>query len=155
MNKIILMGRLTKDPEIRYTNANNTPVTSFTLAVNRRFNKPGEERQADFLPVIAWGKLAEFASKYFFKGMQISLVGRIQTRNWTDNEGKKRYVTEVVAEELFFADSKKENPNRDTSNNYNSQTPTTTQAPTTTQTPKDNSEEGFFPVDDGDDELPF
>lgn len=107
MNKVILMGRLTKDVEIRYTQTNNTAVASFNLAVNRRFVKEGEERQSDFLNIVAWGKLGEFCSKYFKKGQQVGIIGRLQTRNWEDEQGQKHYVTEVVAEEAYFADSKK------------------------------------------------
>ena len=108
MNKVILMGRLTRDPEVRYTQTNNTLVSSFSIAVNRRFNRPGEERQADFINVVAWSKLGEFCSKYFKKGQQVGVIGRIQTRNWEDEQGQKRYVTEVVAEEAYFADSKRD-----------------------------------------------
>lgn len=114
MNKAILMGRLTKDPETRYTQSTNTQVTSFTLAVNRRFAKEGEERQADFINIVAWGKTAEFCSKYFKKGRQVGVIGRIQTRTWEDENNVKRYVTEVVAEEVYFADSKKEDSNTTT-----------------------------------------
>lgn len=113
MNKIILMGRLTRDPETRYTQTNNTLVASFTLAVNRRFARQGEERQADFIPVVAWSKLGEFCSKYFKKGQQVGVIGRIQTRNWEDENNVKHYITEVVAEEAYFADSKRDG---DTSN---------------------------------------
>lgn len=108
MNKVILMGRLTRDPEVRYTQTNNTLVASFSLAVNRRFVRQGEERQADFINIIAWSKLGEFCSKYFKKGQQVSIIGRIQTRTWDDDQGVKHYVTEVVAEEAYFADSKRE-----------------------------------------------
>ena len=108
MNKVILMGRLTKDPEVRYTQTNNTLVASFSLAVNRRFVRQGEERQADFINVVAWSKTGEFCSKYFKKGQQVAVIGRLQTRNWEDDKGQKQYVTEVVAEEVYFADSKKE-----------------------------------------------
>ena len=108
MNKVILMGRLTKDPEIRYTQTSNTMVASFNLAVNRRFVKEGQERQADFISIVAWGKTAEFISKYFKKGQQVGIIGRIETRNYDDAQGQKRYVTEVIAEEVYFADSKKE-----------------------------------------------
>ena len=107
MNKIILLGRLSKDVEVRYTQANNTMVASFTLAVNRRFKQEGQP-EADFINIVAWSKLAEFCSKYFKKGQQVSIVGRLQTRTWEDEQGQKRYVTEVVAEEVYFADSKKE-----------------------------------------------
>ena len=108
MNKVILMGRLTRDPEVRYTSTNNTLVASFPLAVNRRFAKQGEERQADFINITAWDKTGEFCSKYFKKGQQVAVIGRIQTRNYDDKDGKKVYVTEVVAEEAYFADSKRE-----------------------------------------------
>jgi single-strand DNA-binding protein len=102
MNKVILIGRLTKDPEIRYTQ-NNTPVCNFTLAVDRRFSK---DKQADFINCQAWQKTAEFISKYFQKGSMIAVVGRIQTRTWEDNEGKKRYITEVIVDEAYFTGSK-------------------------------------------------
>ena len=108
MNKVILMGRLTRDPEVRYTQTNNTMVATFSLAVNRRFVRQGEERQADFINIVAWGKTAEFCSKYFRKGQQVGVIGRIQTRTWDDDQGQKHYVTEVVAEEAYFADSKRE-----------------------------------------------
>lgn len=107
MNKVSLIGRLTKGVEVRYTQS-NIPVASFTLAVNRRFSKEGEQ-QADFISIIAWNKTAEFCSKYFKKGQQVGIVGRIQTRNYEDSNGQKKYVTEVVAEEVYFAgDSKTE-----------------------------------------------
>ena len=109
MNKVILMGRLTKDPEVRYTQTNNTLVASFTLAVNRRFVKPNEERQADFINVVAWSKIGEFCSKYFEKGQQVGIIGRIQNRSWDDDQGQKHYITEIIAEEAYFADSKKDN----------------------------------------------
>lgn len=108
MNKVILMGRLTRDPEVRYTTSNNTLVATFSIAVNRRFARQGEERQADFLNIVAWDKTGEFCSKYFKKGMQVGVIGRLQTRNYDDKDGKKVYVTEVVAEETYFADSKRE-----------------------------------------------
>ena len=108
MNKVVLMGRLTKDPDVRYTTTNNTLVASFSLAVNRRFSRQGEERQADFINIVAWDKTGEFCSKYFKKGMQVGVIGRIQTRNYDDKDGKRVYVTEVVAEETYFADSKRE-----------------------------------------------
>lgn len=107
MNKVELIGRLTKDIDVRYTQSSNTLVANFSLAVNRRFVKHGEERQADFINIIAWGKTGEFCSKYFKKGQQVAIVGRIQTRNWEDDKGQKHYVTEVVAEEVYFAGDKK------------------------------------------------
>ena len=108
MNKVILLGRLTRDPEVRYTQTNNTLVASFSLAVNRRFVRQGEERQADFINIVAWSKLGEFCSKYFKKGQQVSVVGRLQTRTWDDEQGQKHYITEVVAEEAYFADSRRD-----------------------------------------------
>ncbi len=111
MNKVILMGRLTKDPEVRYTQTNNTLVASFSLAVNRRFARQGEERQADFINIVAWSKTGEFCSKYFKKGQQVGVIGRIQTRTWDDDQGQKHYVTEVVAEEAYFADSRRDGEN--------------------------------------------
>lgn len=135
MNKVILLGRLTKDPEVRYTQTNNTLVAQFTLAVNRRFVKQGEERQADFINIVAWGKTGEFCSKYFAKGQQVGIIGRLQTRNWDDEQGQKHYVTEVIAEESYFAETKRdENGTSETQNTV-------------------NSEE--FQVIDGDDDLPF
>ena len=107
MNKVILMGRLTRDPEVRYTQTSNTLVASFSLAVNRRFVRQGEERQADFFNVVAWGKQGEFCSKYFKKGQQVGVIGRLQTRTWDDDKGR-HYITEVVAEETYFADSKRD-----------------------------------------------
>lgn len=108
MNKVCLIGRLTKDPEVRYTQTNNTLVATFSLAINRKFVRENEERQADFINIVAWFKTGEFCSKYFHKGQQIGLTGRIQTRNWEDEQGKRCYATEVIAEEVFFADSKRE-----------------------------------------------
>ena len=108
MNKVILMGRLTRDPEVRYTQTNNTLVASFSLAVNRRFTREGDTQTADFINIVAWGKTGEFCSKYFKKGQQVAVIGRLQTRTWEDQQGQKRYVTEVIAEETYFADSKRE-----------------------------------------------
>ena len=118
MNKVILLGRLTKDPETRYTQSTNTQVTSFTLAVNRRFAKQGEERQADFINCVAWNKTAEFVSKYFRKGQQVGVIGRIQTRNYDDDKGIKHYVTEVIVEETYFAGDKKEETQSNTANDF-------------------------------------
>jgi len=107
MNKVILMGRLTRDPEVRYTQTSNTLVASFSLAVNRRFVRQGEERQADFFNIVAWGKQGEFCSKYFKKGQQVGVIGRLQTRTWDDDKGR-HYITEIVAEEVYFADSRRD-----------------------------------------------
>ncbi len=118
MNKVILMGRLTKDPEVRYTQTSNTLVASFSLAVNRRFVKQGEERQADFINIVAWGKQGEFCSKYFKKGQQVGVIGRIQTRNWDDDKGQKHYVTEVIAEEAYFAEGRRNDTASDGTSNF-------------------------------------
>lgn len=104
MNKIVLLGRLTKDVELRYTTS-NTPVGTFTLAVNRR-TKVENQPDADFFNIVAWNKTAEFCSKYFKKGQQIALTGRLQTRSYDDKDGKKVFITEIIAEEVYFADSK-------------------------------------------------
>lgn len=111
MNKVILIGRLTKDVELRYTQTNNTAVASFSLAVNRKFVKPGEERQTDFFNIVAWNKLAENISKYLFKGNQVAISGRLETRSWDDPNGQKHYVTEVIAEEIDFIGSKNKQNN--------------------------------------------
>ncbi|MCI9245664.1 MAG: single-stranded DNA-binding protein [Clostridia bacterium] len=107
MNKIILLGRLTKAPEIRFTQSNNNKVALFTLAVNRKYVKQGEERQADFFNIVAYSRLAELAEKYLHQGLQICISGRLQNRNYEDKNGVTRYVTEVIAEEVYFADSQK------------------------------------------------
>ena len=102
MNKAILIGRLTKDPEIRYTAGNNTAVCQFTVAVDRRF-KSENQPTADFIPIVAWRQTAEFVSKYFTKGSRIAIVGQIQTRSWDDAEGKKHYVTGSLPTKLSSA----------------------------------------------------
>ena len=106
LNKAILMGRLSADPELRQT-PNNKSVCSFTIAINRGFAKQGEEQQTDWIDIVAWGKTAEFVSKYFTKGQLIAVAGRIQTRSYEDKQGNKRKAVEVVAEEVHFAEPKK------------------------------------------------
>ena len=109
MNKVILLGRLTKDVDVKYTQTTNIMIANFSLAVNRRFVKEGEERQADFFNVTAFGKTAEFIQKYMnTKGQQIAVIGRLQNRSWEDDQGQKHYATDVIAEEVYFADSKKQ-----------------------------------------------
>ena len=107
MNKVILMGRLTKDVEIRQT-PNNLSVARFTIAVNRRFKNANGEYDVDFINCIAWRKTGEFISRYFQKGSMIAVVGSIQTRSWDGNDGKKQYATEVVVDEAYFTGSKVE-----------------------------------------------
>ncbi len=138
LNKAILMGRLTADPELRKT-ANDTSVTTFTLAVNRNFSRNGEQAQTDFIDIVAWRSTAEFAAKWFTKGMQVAVSGRIQVRNWEDKQGQKRKNVEVVADEVFFADSK-----RDGAARQNSAEPFEL----------DNSG-ASFPMPEDDSDLPF
>ena len=102
MNKVELVGRLTRDPEVRYTQTNNTLVATFSLAIRRRFVREGDTQTADFINCVAWSKTGEFVSKYFKKGQMMEVVGRIQTRSYDDSNGQKRYVTEVIAEEVGF-----------------------------------------------------
>ena len=147
MNKVILMGRLARDPEVRYTQGNEPfAVARYTLAVNRRFKRQGEQ-DADFIGCVAFGKAGEFAEKYFKKGQMISIVGRIQVRSWDDNEGKKRWSTDVVVEEQYFAESKAASSDNGGGNyqrgNGNTRKP-------------EVDESGFMNIPDGiDEELPF
>lgn len=104
MNKVILSGRLVRDPELRYTQTGKA-VANFTLAVNRRFSH-NQEQTADFIPIVVWDKLAEVCSKHLFKGSQVLIEGRMQVRNYEAQDGSKRYVTEVIAQELEFMGSK-------------------------------------------------
>lgn len=139
MNKVILMGRLTRDPEVRYSQgAEPKAIARYSLAVNRRFKRQGEQ-DADFIPCVAFGKQGEFAGKYLSKGRLIAVSGRLQVRNWDDNNGNKRTTIEVVVEEQYFAESKK-------SNAENGQ-----------KRENDGIGEGFYPIDDDvkDDDLPF
>ena len=144
---MILVGRLTKDPELRST-ASGIPVCSFTVACDRRYQKQGEERQADFINCIVWQKSAESIAQYFKKGHRIALEGSIQTRSWTDNEGKTRYSTEVMVEQWEFAQSKSEG------GAVGQAVPAAAHFPNSTPTePLDGDLDGFMPIED--DELPF
>lgn len=137
LNKAILMGRLTADPELRHT-PNDIAVTTFTLAVNRSFAKSGTQKQTDFIDIVAWRGTAEFVTRYFKKGSQVAVSGRIQTRVWEDQQGNKRKAFEIVADEVFFADSKKGD----------------SQPASTFSGSFSVPEDDFTPVGD-DDELPF
>jgi single-strand DNA-binding protein len=107
MNHIVIMGRMTRDPELRQT-PSGIPVASFTLAVDRSFTpRDGGERQTDFIDVVAWRNTAEFVSKYFIKGQMAAVVGRLQIRDWTDKDGNKRRSAEVMADNIYFTESKK------------------------------------------------
>lgn len=133
MNKVILMGRLTRSPEVRYSQSSEpVAVARYTLAVNRRFKRK-DEPEADFIPCVALGKSGEFAEKYFRKGQLVGVIGRLQVRSWEDKEGKKHWTTEVIIEEQHFAESKAAKENG--------------------QAPAD----GFYPIDETveDDDLPF
>jgi single-strand DNA-binding protein len=147
LNVVALNGRLTADPELRHTNS-DIPVTSFSLAVDRSYVKSGAERQADFIDIVCWRNTAEFASRYFKKGQLVAVEGSIQTRNYTDNQGNKRKAFEVVANNVHFAE-----PRRDSygggqpSSGYENQ-----QQPQATVSAGDN---GDFVEIDGDDDLPF
>lgn len=143
MNKVMLLGRLTKAPEIRYSQANEMKVALFTLAVNRKYVKSGEERKADFINIVAYSKLAEFAERYLKQGTQICVCGRLQTRNYEDKNGIKRYITEVIAEELYFADSLK----KEDCSILNLNKPVNSQENTDTNTNED--------IITSDDDLPF
>ena len=137
MNKVILMGRLTRDPEVRYSQGNEPmAVARYSLAVDRKFKREGEQ-EADFINCVAFGKLGEFAEKYLRKGMKIAVSGHIKNDSYTNKDGQRVYTTEVVAEEQEFAESKQSG-----------------EAPR--PTPSHNSGDGFMNIPDGiDEELPF
>ena len=107
LNRIVLMGRLTRDPELRKTQS-DTPVCSFSLAVDRDYKKDGEKKETDFIDIVAWRATAEFVSKFFTKGRMAVVEGRLQIRDWTDKEGNKRRSAEVVADNVYFGDSKRD-----------------------------------------------
>ncbi|MDP4177944.1 MAG: single-stranded DNA-binding protein [Bacillota bacterium] len=107
MNKVVLIGRLTKDPELKYTPGTGTAVATFTLAIDRRFSKDGQ-KEADFISIVAWSKTAELVANYMKKGSQVGVSGRIQSRTYDAKDGTKRYITEVVADEIQFLDSKRD-----------------------------------------------
>jgi single-strand DNA-binding protein len=133
LNKIALVGRLTKDPEMRYTANNQTPVAKFTVAVTRTFKKEGQP-EADFIPVVVWGKQAENCGRYITKGRLVAVSGRLQTRSWDDQDGKRHYATEVVADEVDFLDRGSDSKGQ--GNDFG------------------GNNDDFHPVD-GEDDLPF
>ena len=139
MNKVILMGRLTRDPEVRYSAGENAlAIARYTLAVDRRFRRDGEAT-ADFISCVSFGRAAEFVEKYFRQGLKITISGRIQTGSYTNRDGQKVYVTEVVVEEQEFAESK----NAGSSSGHTPQ-------------PAPESTDGFMNIPDGiEEELPF
>lgn len=111
MNRFQFLGRLTREPEVRVMQNSNNKVTSFTLAVNRKFTDSNGERKVDFFNLTAFGKLAEFFEKYYRKGQQVLVEGRIQTRSYEDKDGLKKYLTDFIVEQGYFADSRKDNNN--------------------------------------------
>jgi single-strand DNA-binding protein len=139
INNAVIMGRICEDLELR-TTASGTSVTSFTVAVDRRFQKQGEEKQTDFLTVVCWKSTADFVCRYFHKGSMIAVQGSIQTRNYEDKNGNKRTAVEIVADNVSFCGSKAENGTQETS-----YTPTFQSA----------SQGDFESIDDDDDSLPF
>lgn len=150
MNKVILMGRLARDPEVRYSNgAEPLAVARYSLAVSRRFKRQGEP-DADFINCVAFGKAGEFAEKFLKKGQMISVVGRIQVRSWDDQDGKKRWSTDVIAEEQYFAESK-------SSFEANRSSQPDNPKPQQSGSGDAASAEGFYPIDESieDDDLPF
>ncbi len=156
MNKVFLIGRLTRDPELRYTGS-NTAVASFTLAVNRTFTNQAGEREADFINIVVWRKQAENVKNYLSQGSQVAVDGRIQTRSYDDNNGQKRYVTEVVADNVEFLGSKGSNQN---SSNDMPQEPTPYdfgKEPESNGTNVDSNPFADFgsSIEISDDELPF
>lgn len=114
MNRVVLIGRLTKNPELKFTPGAGKAVTTFTLAVNRRYKKDGQQ-EADFIPIVVWGKIAENTANYVSKGSQVGVSGSIRTRSYEAKDGTRRYVTEIVADEVQFLDSKNKlsNENKD------------------------------------------
>ena len=112
LNKVVVMGRLTKEPEMRYAGSNNTPVVSFSLACERDYKGSDGEKQTDFFECVAWRGTAEFISKYFSKGRMMVADGRLQYRKWEDKDGNKRSTVEVLVENAYFGDSKKETAER-------------------------------------------
>ena len=155
MNKVFLIGRLTRDPELRYTGS-NVPVASFSLAVNRNFTNQSGEREADFINIVVWRKQAENVKNYLSQGSQVAIDGRIQTRSYDDKDGNKRYFTEVIADNVEFLGSKASNNNSSSDN----QGPTPydfDKAPDTKGTDVDNNPFADFgsSIEISDDELPF
>ncbi len=158
MNKVFLIGRLTRDPELRYTST-NLPVATFSLAVNRNFTNQSGEREADFINIVVWRKQAENVKNYLTQGSQVAIDGRIQTRTYNGEDGKKRYITEVIADNVQFLDSKGSRDNsmsNASNNNFNDVTPSdfSNDMPTTSVKNDPFSDFGSS-IEINDDELPF
>ena len=163
LNHIVLMGRLTRDPELRYTQS-QTPVASFSLAVDRDYGR-GEEKQTDFIDCVAWRQTGEFVSKYFQKGSMAVVSGRLQIRDWTDRDGNKRRSAEVVVDNVYFGESKRrEGESRDnygprdsygSRDNYSSRDSYGQRDSRQDSAPRQSAPSAFSELDDGDGELPF
>ena len=150
LNKIFIMGRLTRDPELRRTQS-GTAVTSFTLAVDRDFKSQSGEKETDFIDVVAWRSTAEFAAKYFTKGRMAVVEGRLQIRPWTDKEGNSRRSAEVVADNIYFGDSK-----RDNAGDVGGYAAPAYTAPSGGYSaPVGGGSSGFAEIDEEDGDLPF
>lgn len=151
LNIAAFMGRLTADPELRHT-PNNVPVTTFTVAVNRSYVKPGAERQSDFIDVVAWRGSAEFVCRYFKKGQMIAVNGTIQTRTYTDKEGRNRKVVEIIADNVHFAESRGAGTGGTSDNRSSEQTSDDFESSDVAFAAGDADD--FTEIDD-DDDLPF
>ena len=152
LNHIVVMGRLTRDPELRYTQS-NTPVTSFRVAVDRDFvPRDGGERQTDFIDCVAWRSQAEFVSKYFQKGSMIIVSGRLQIREYTDKDGNRRTAAEIVAENIHFGESKR---SRDEGGSYGGNSSYSGGSGYGAGSGPAPQPSAFAELDDGDGELPF
>lgn len=149
LNVVVLMGRLVSDPELRHT-PNDVSVTSFTIAVNRRFSKPGEERQTDFIDIVAWRQTADFICKYFRKGQMIAIEGSIQTRIYQDKDGNKRKAFEIIANNAQFTESKK-----DGSSGFNLKEERITEKNNMDFSAYSSGEDNDFQTIESDDDLPF
>lgn len=149
LNRITLMGRLTRDPELRQTQS-GTSVASFTLACDRDYAAQGAEKETDFIDVVAWRNTADFVSKYFSKGRMAVVSGRLQIRNWEDKDGNKRKTAEIVAESVYFGDSKRDGQNASAAAPASAEF---TQLPDTTPVPFSGSDMQQIGLDD--DDLPF
>ena len=147
LNVVVLNGRLTADPELRYTQSNGA-VTSFTLAVDRSFARQGTERVTDFINIVAWRQTAEFVGRYFHKGQLVAVQGSLQVRSYTDKDGNNRRVYEVVADQVHFAESKRDN--------YGSTEPSYNNAPSQEAPSFSSVDAGDFEeIQGADDDLPF
>ena len=152
LNHITIMGRLTRDPELRYTQS-QTPVASFTLAVDRAFgSRDGGEKQTDFIDCVAWRQTAEFVSKYFTKGSMAVVSGRLQIRDWTDREGGKRRSAEVVVDNMYFGESRRRDGDSGDSRSSSYSSYGNSGAAGKSSAPAASA---FAELDDGDGELPF